>query len=130
MPIGRAWTCFGFLGSQDAAKALRLLPPGTCMAGYLDQDIRLRNVNGVVPHLGQKHRVDLQGKHAIVAKQNCPGSTHKTSHKVLSRISIRSQLSLCCESAANPASVVSQQQLLVAMDQTSSSLCARCKEEK
>ena len=30
------------------------------MAGNLDQHIRLRNVDGVVSHLGQEHSVDLQ----------------------------------------------------------------------
>lgn len=53
-------TWFGFLGSEDAPQALGFLPTGSCMAGNLDQHIGLRDVNGVVPHLGQEHCVHLQ----------------------------------------------------------------------
>ena len=52
-------TRLGFFGSEDAAQALSLLAAGPCVTGDLDQHICLRNVNGVVPHLGQEHSVDL-----------------------------------------------------------------------
>jgi len=47
-------------GAQDAAEALRLLAAGAGVAGDLDQHVGLRDINGVVAHLGQEHRVDLQ----------------------------------------------------------------------
>lgn len=52
-------TRLGFFGSEDAAETLSLLAARPCMAGNLDQHIRLRNVNGVVPHLGQEDSVHL-----------------------------------------------------------------------
>ena len=51
-------TCL--LSTQDAAEALGLLAPGAAVTGDLDQHVGLRNVDGVVAHLGEEHRVDLQ----------------------------------------------------------------------
>ena len=59
-------TRLGLLGSEDAAQALRLLPPGARMAGDLDQHVGLWDVNGVVTHFGQEHRVHLHRSIMIV----------------------------------------------------------------
>ena len=57
--IGGKWGA-RLLGSQDAAEALRLLAARPGVAGDLDQNIGFRDVDGVVAHLGEEHRVDLR----------------------------------------------------------------------
>lgn len=57
--------CGHLLGPQDAAEALRFLPPGARVAADLDEHIRLGDVDAVVAHLGQEQRVDLRSNNGV-----------------------------------------------------------------
>ena len=57
-----------FLGSEDAAQPLGLLAPGASVGRDLDEDVGLREVEGGVPHLGQRgegrhHGDSVRGRH-------------------------------------------------------------------
>ena len=54
-----------WLGTQDAAEALCFLPARPRMAGDLDEHVGLRDVDGVVSHLGQEDGVHLPGRSTV-----------------------------------------------------------------